>query len=224
MSQLSAANLLKIAPGAKNAPNINALVAALNMVAGRYGINHNPRRLSYFVSQTAFETQDFTKLVENLSYSDATRIAQIFKSGFDLNKNGKVDAAEIEFAKAYVRNAEKLANRAYADRFGNGNEASGDGFRFRGRGFMHTTFKANYLKASMAIYGDDRLVRNPDLLCETNTYEAAALSAGQFWKDNNLNALADADQFTRMTGVINGSTVTAPDRLVYLKRANGLIL
>lgn len=224
MCQLSVDNLLKIAPGAKNAPNINSLVFALNMTASRYGMAASPRRMRFFVAQTAFETQEFTKLVESLNYSDPARIARIFKYGFDLNHNGVVDAAEIEFAKAYVNNAQKLANRAYANRFGNGDEASGDGWKYRGSGLLHTTFKANYLAASIAVYGDDRLVRNPELLRNTVTYEAGALAAGQFWKDNHLNELADADAFTKMTGVINGSTDTAPQRIVYLKRANALML
>lgn len=224
MSQLSVANLIKIAPGARNAPNLDALVASLNMVATRYGINHNPRRLAYFVSQTAFETQDYTKLVENLFYTDPARVARIFKYGFDLDRDGQVDPEEVEFAKGYIRNPEKLANRAYALRNGNRDEASGDGWRYRGSGFMHTTFFDNYMRASMAIYNDDRLVRNPELLRDTSTYECAALTAGQFWADHNLNQLADADQFTRVTKVINGSDATVPDRLHHLRRANALIM
>jgi putative chitinase len=224
MSQLSVVNLLKIAPGARNAPNLDALAAALNMVAGRFGINHNPRRLAYFVSQTAYETADFTKLEENLFYTDPARVAQIFKYGFDLDRDGVVDPEEVEFAKGYIRNPQKLANRAYALRFGNRDEASGDGWLYRGSGFMHTTFFDNFMRASMALFGDDRLVRQPELLRDTTTYECAALTAGQFWADNNLNQLADADQFTRVTKVINGSERSVPDRIPYLRRANALVL
>jgi len=224
MCQVSVANLLKVAPGAKKAPNINALVSAINASAARYGFNQSPRRMCYFLAQTAVETQEFTKLVENLFYTDPARVAQIFKSGFDLDKDSVVDPEEIEFAKAYLRNPEKLANRAYANRFGNGDEASGDGWKFIGSGLIHTTFHDNYLKASLAIYGDDRLVKNPGLLRDTTTYEAGALAAGQFWVDNGLNQLADADAFTQVTKRINGSTVTVPERMVYLKRANSLIM
>lgn len=224
MSSLSLANLFKIAPGARKAPNPNALVCALNMVAGRYGISNSPRRLAYFISQTAFETQDYTKLSENLNYSDPLRIAKIFRSGFDLDKDRVVDPEEVEFARGFIHNPEALANRAYCNRFGNGDEQSGDGWRYRGRGFMHTTFFDNYMRVSLAIYGDDRLCVDPDLLCEVDTYEAAALSAGQFWADHNLNQLADADQFTRMTVVINGSDQSVPKRLPYLRRANALVM
>lgn len=224
MSQLSVAKLIKIAPGAHKAPNLDALVAALNMVAWRFGINHNPRRLAYFVAQTAYETKDYTKLEEDLYYSDPARVARIFKYGFDLDRDGIVDPEEVAFARGYTRNPQKLANRAYALRHGNGDEASGDGWRYRGSGFMHTTFKGNYLSASLALFGDDRLVQNPELLRDSTTYECAALTAGQFWEDNGLNQLADADQFTRVTKTINGSDFSVPDRLPYLRRAKALIL
>lgn len=223
MCKLTLEGLYKIAPGSRKAVNPNALVAAINMTAERFYINATPRRLRYFVAQMAFETQDFTKLQEDLYYIDPARVASIFKSGFDDNKNGVADPVEIEFARGYLRNPAKLGNRAYANRFGNGNEASGDGFKYRGRGFLHTTFKDNYLKASMALFGDDRLVKDPDLLCNTSTYETAALSAGQFWKDNACNALADADAWTKLTGVINGSTKTAEARKPWLARANAAI-
>jgi putative chitinase len=223
MCNLSVSNLLKIAPGAKAAPNIDKLALAINATAKRYNISSSPRRMAYFLSQLAKETQEFTKLEENLFYTDPVRVAQIFKSGFDLDKDGVVDPEEVEFAKGYIRNPQKLANRAYANRYGNGDEASGDGWRYRGMGLIHTTFKSNFLKASMAIYGDDRLVRQPELLIDTTTYEAGALAAGQFWKDNRLNELADADSFTAVTKVVNGSAVTVPERLVYLGRCNKLV-
>lgn len=220
MCKLRLEALTKIAPGAVKVVNKQALVDAINAAAEKFFINATPRRLRYFVAQMAFETLDFTKFEEDLYYTDPARVAAIFKSGFDLNKNQKVDPEEIEFAKGYIRNPQKLANRAYANRFGNGDEASGDGWNYRGRGGMHTTFKANYLKASIALYGDDRLVRNPDALSDTQTYEAAFMSAGQFWKDNSLNVLADADAWTKLTGVINGSTSTAEARKPWLRRAN----
>jgi putative chitinase len=223
MCKLTLEGLYQIAPGSRKANNPTAIVAAINMTAERFYINATPRRLRYFVAQMAFETQDFTKFEEDLNYKDPVRIAQIFKSGFDANKNGVADPAEIEFAKGFIRQPQKLANRAYANRFGNGDEASGDGWRYRGSGGMHTTFKANFLKASMALYGDDRLVRNPDALRDTSNYDVIFLSAGQFWKDNACNELADADAWTKLTGVINGSTVTAPDRKPWLARANAAI-
>lgn len=221
MCQISPANLLKIAPAAKSI-DVVAMCAAINEAALRYGINQNVRRMRYFLAQTAHETGEFTKLAESLYYTDPVRVAQIFKSGFDLNKNLKVDPHEVEFAKGYLRNSEKLANRAYANRFGNGDEASGDGFRFRGQGLIMLTFKDNYRARSQKIYGDDRLVRNPETV--SKDLLVAALCAGCFWKDNGLNELADADSFTMVSRKIQGDASTVTERLAYLKRANQLIM
>lgn len=172
----------------------------------RFEIN-TPLRQAHFLSQMAHESQGFAKLVENLVYTDAERIAQIFRSPFDLNNNRKVDPEEIEFAKRYVRNPEALANRAYANRMGNGSEASGDGYRYRGRGLTHLTGKENYRKAGEALGVD--LLASPDKAAEPAT---AALIAAWYWQRNGLNILADADRLIDITKRINGGTNGIEDR------------
>ncbi|UVN14064.1 lytic enzyme [Pseudomonas phage vB_PaeS_FBPa45] len=223
MAQVTAEQLRILAPGVKSVKRIDNLVQALNLAAMTCGIANTPRRLRYFLAQCAHESRDFTRVEESLYYTDPKRVVSIFKSGFDLNRNGVADADEIEFAKGYLRNPEKLANRAYANRFGNGDEASGDGWKYRGSGFIMLTFKDNFRAISRRIYKDDRLVDQPELLRNTDSFYGPAMSAGYFWMDKGLNALADADQFTRVSQIIQGDTSTVKERLDYLRRANALV-
>ena len=112
------------------------------------------KELAHLMSQAAHETMGFTRFRENLKYTDANRIAKVFSSAFDNAKQ----------AKPYVNNPEKLANRVYANRFGNGDEASGDGWRYRGRGPLMITFKENYERLEKAT--GLPLVSNPDLAAD----------------------------------------------------------
>ncbi len=174
-----------------------------------------PRRVAHFLAQVAHESGDFTSVVESLYYSDPVRIAQIFKSGFDLNKNQKVDAAEIAFAKGYTRNSQKLANRAYANRNGNGPETSGDGFKYRGRGLIQLTGKANYAECGAGI--EQNLLDYPDLLAQPQYAVAAAC---WYWSKHKLNAMADAGDVRGVTRGINGAALLGlEDRKEYLARA-----
>lgn len=182
-----------------------------------FGIT-SPRQQSAFIGQVGHESAGFTQLSENLYYSDPTRIAALFKTGFDLNKNGLVDAAEVEFAKAYARNPEKLANRAYANRMGNGPESSGDGWKYRGRGLKQVTGKNNYQACGDALGLD--LLSEPDLLLDD---KQAARSAGWFWQANKLNGFADIRDFVGMTRRINGSTTGLPERLARIKVAEAVL-
>lgn len=181
---------------------------------------NTPKRQAAFIAQMAHESGGFTCLSESLYYKDPVRIAQIFKTGFDLNHNGKVDPAEIEFAKGYTRNSVKLANRAYANRNGNGNESSGDGYRYRGRGPLQTTGKGNYEKTGKGIGVD--LVANPDLLKDP---KYGALAAAWYWKVNGCNELADAGRFSDITVAINGKAMQGQtDRLARWKVAKEVLL
>jgi putative chitinase len=117
----------------------------------------------------------------------------------------------IEIAGAYARKPEKIANKVYASRMGNGNEASGDGWKFRGRGLIQLTGKENYQKFSQE-NGID-CVKNPDLLLQP---EWALTSACWFWKKRNLNEFADKDDIIMITKRINGGTHGLNDRLQYL--------
>ena len=138
---------------------------------------NTPARLAAFIAQTGHESAGFSRLSENLYYSDAERVARIFRSDFDLNKNRIIEPGEIEFARRYTRNPEKMANYVYANQGGNGNEASGDGWRFRGRGLIQITLRNNYLLCGKALGLD--LIANPDLLWSMSTQPAARPGTGR---------------------------------------------
>jgi len=130
------------------------------------------------------------------------------------------NAPGMEYAPDFVNAPEKLANLVYAAREGNGDVASGDGFAYRGRGGFNLTFHNNYAAASKYLYNDpSTYLNNPDLVAAPKD---AMLSAGWFWQSNNLNALADTDSFTQVTKIINGSTVTVPQRMPLLNQANAI--
>lgn len=177
-----------------------------------------PRRLSAFIAQIGHESGGFSCLSENLYYSDPERVARIFRSGFDNDKNGVIDPAEIEFARGYTRNPEKLANRAYAGRGGNGNEQSGDGWRFRGRGLIQVTFRKNYLACGSALGLD--LISSPDVLLN---YLPAARSAAWYWQTNGCNELADSDNFLAITRRINPPAQGQTDRQTRYNAAKAVL-
>lgn len=207
--------LLQILPNAR--PVAGVFVSALNQAMARFDIT-SPVRQAAFLAQVGHESQHLTKLSESLYYKDAARVAGLFKYGFDLNRNGRVDPAEIEDAKAYLRNSEKMANRVYAGRMGNGPEASGDGYRYRGRGCIGITGADMYRRCGQAL-GLPLLVR-PELLEQA---EYAALSAAWFWWDRGLNELADAGLFDRTTRVINGGDNGREDRLQLWAKAKAVL-
>lgn len=150
-------------------------------------------RLSHFLSQCSHESGGFQFNSENLNYgSDA--LSKAFGKYFT-----------IEEAKLYARNPEKIANRIYANRMGNGNEASGDGYKFRGRGFIQLTGKENYLFFSKHLTEDCTL--NPELVAS----KYPLLSAGWFWDKNKINSIADlgsdSSVVEKVTRRVNGGTI-----------------
>src|SRR5262249_4084579 len=165
-----------------NAPHLNlaalagkvpqAVVDQIPEAAAKFGIATN-LRLAHFLAQCALESMNFTAVVENLNYS-AQRLLQVFPKYF---KN--VDVND------YARNPQKIGSRVYANRMGNGDEASGDGFKFRGRGYIQLTGKNNYQSFTNHI-GED-CVANPDLVA--TKYPLA--SAGFFFNSNNIWAICD---------------------------------
>lgn len=185
--------------------------------ADEFGIS-TPKRLAAFIAQLGHESDDFSRLSENLYYSDAERVARIFRSGFDNNKNKVIEPSEIEFARAYTRNPEKLANRAYALRGGNGNESSGDGWRYRGRGLIQVTFRDNYRKCGAALGLD--LLTNPDLLLQ---FAPAARSAAWYWQSTGCNELADIDDFNTITRRINPPALGLAERRARWKAAQAVL-
>jgi putative chitinase len=166
------------------------------------------------MAQASFETGGFTTWEEDLIYSTPERLVEVWPSRFSLTEG----APGKEYASDFVDAPEKLANLVYASRDGNGDTASGDGYAYRGRGGFDLTFLANYAAASTYLYGTPATYLNaPD---KVSQYVDGMLSAGWFWRVNGLTALADSDSFTRVTEVINGSTVTVPQRLPVLNLAN----
>lgn len=169
-------------------------------------------RLAHFLGQIDHESGGFKSKTENLYYTDAKRAAEvIFKSDFDLDKNKVISPEELKNAEKYLKNSEKMANFVYANQNGNGDEASGDGFKFRGRGLIQVTGRANYT-AFDAFVADD-IVANPDLVAT----KYALLSAGWYWSNNKLNAIADLgkgiDTVSKLTKRINGGQHGLKERI-----------
>lgn len=174
---------------------------ALASVMPRTGIN-TPTRAAMFLAQWAHETSGFTRFVENLNYS-AEGLVATWPGRF----------RTLEHAAAYHRQPERIANVVYASRMGNGPEASGDGWRFRGRGACMLTGRANYREAAIAIGWP--LEGTPD---DAATPVTAALVAAWFWNSRGLNQYADRDDFDTVTRRINGGMIGSEDRKRWLAR------
>jgi putative chitinase len=168
---------------------------ALNATFERFDIM-NPLRKAAFIAQCGHECGNFKILEENLNYR-AEALMRLWPKRFP----------SLEFAKQYERNPKKIANMVYANRMGNRDEASGDGYRFRGRGCIQLTGHANYFHAGKAL--DEDFVMKPELVA-TPMY--AALSAGFFWNTQKLNVLADNRDIKMMTKKINGGFIGLADR------------
>lgn len=168
---------------------------ALNETMQKYQIN-NKHRIAAFLAQVAHESGGFKFVVENLNYS-ADALLRVFPKYFP-NK---------ELADAYARQPEKIANRVYANRMGNGDEASGDGWFRRGRGLIQLTGTDNQVAFGMEC--DVDTITRPELL-EQPQY--AALSAGWFWNSRNINPVADTDNIKEVTRLVNGGYNGLADR------------
>ena len=169
-------------------------VDPINAAAEEFEIN-TPQRISMFLAQIGHESGGLTKLHENLNYK-AARLSQIFPKYFR-----NVDPDD------YAHNPEKIANRVYASRMGNGDEDSGDGYRFRGRGAIQLTGRSNYTSCGESLGVD--LINNPDYL---ETPEGAIRSAAWFWDQRGLNDYADNDDIVTVTKRINGGTIGLAER------------
>ena len=189
----------KICPNCKQP---DAVVDALNRVLPDYGIT-TKNQVACFIGQTAHESGEFNVLKENLNYSAE-----------GLNKVWPKRFPSVEAAKPYNRNPEKIANKVYADRMGNGNEASGEGFKYRGRGVIQLTGKENYTKFSKSC---GKSLDDTVSFCET--IEGAVASGAFFWQTNNLNRFCDKLDHTGLTKAINGGTHGLDDRINKSKKA-----
>ena len=179
-----------------------AWLDALNATFERFEIN-TPQRQACFIGQCGHESGGFKTLSENLNYS-AKGLAATWPKRFPS------EAA----AEPYHRQPEKIANKVYSDRMGNGNEASGEGWKYRGRGLIQLTGKDNYTRAGAALGVD--LVGNPDQVASPMY---AALTAGWFWSTHKLNALADKMDHKAITKTINGGDLGLADRIKHSDEA-----
>ena len=171
--------------------DINRFLEPLNHTIFRYNIN-TPDRLAAFIAQIAHESNNLSATEENLNYS-AKSLIQVFPKYFT-----------HEDAIAFAYKPEKIANRVYANRMGNGDEASGDGWKYRGKGLIQLTGKNNQLSIA------NKLQTTADQL-HVPTY--AALSAGEYWESHGLNELADQSKFEEITRKINGGLNGQDDRV-----------
>lgn len=179
----------------------------LNDGLAKFKIN-TPLRIAHFISQLAHESNGFKAKEENLNYS-AKRLREVFHKYF------KTD----EEAEKYARNREMIANRVYADRMDNGDEASGDGYKYRGRGLIQLTGRYNYTKCSKAIGID--IVSNPDLIIQNP--KVSAMAAAWYWDFRNINKKADANDVQGVTYLVNGGDHGSKQRETYLEKAKKVL-
>lgn len=157
-------------------------------------------RAAMFLAQARHESAQFTTLEENLNYSSGALVAT-FPKYFTTNE-----------AHAYERQPQRIANRVYAGRMGNGDEASGDGWKFHGRGLIQITGRAMYRACSEGL--QQPLLDRPELLLDP---ELAALSAAWYWTVNDCNLYADRNNFVKVTEIVNGGRNGLVDRQRYLE-------
>lgn len=175
-----------------------AVIDAIPDTAARFGIT-TPLRLAHFLAQCGHESGGFRATQENLNYS-AKGLCGIFRKYFP----------SVTLAMQYERKPEKIANKVYANRMGNGNEASGMGWKYRGRGYIQLTGFENYKSFDATVPED--IVANPDLVAT----KYALASAAFFFKKNGLWAICDRgagmDTVTAVTKRVNGGTIGLADR------------
>lgn len=210
MSELTEQQLKLVMPGCTDSAT---WVLALNPAMAQFEITSR-ERIAAFLAQIAHESGQLTRLSENLNYS-AKRLMQVWPNRF----------ATLEKALQYERNPERLANYVYAKRIGNGDEASGDGWSYRGRGLIQLTGRGNYRAAAQGI--GLPLEEQPDLVAQPGP---AALSAAWFWKSRGLNELADdqnddndTEDFKAITKLINGGTVGINERMAFWEKAKSVL-
>jgi putative chitinase len=186
----------------KGNPYIDQWYEALSAILPEYGIN-TPERVAAFIAQCAHESGGFKFLKENLNYK-AESLLKVFPKYFKT----------LDEARAYEKKPEKIANRIYGNRMGNGDESSGDGFRYCGRGLIQLTGKENYswFAASLEIPVEEA----SEYL---ETFEGAVQSACWFWEENKLNQWADKKDILTLTKRINGGTIGLDDRIKHFNHA-----
>lgn len=178
----------------------DSVIAQIPETASKFGID-TPLKLAHFLAQCGHESGGFRLTQENLNYS-AQGLKNIFPKYFPGN-----------LSESYARNPQKIASKVYGGRMGNGPESTGEGFKFRGRGYIQLTGKDNYTAFGKAINED--LISNPDLV----STKYPLLSAAWFFSKNCLKRCVDASDatVTSVTRCVNGGTIGLPDRLKHFK-------
>jgi putative chitinase len=207
---ITQAQLLRAVPETNKA-RINEFVAAWNMFSVPSGMT-SPKRVVHALAQIYCESGALKATSENLNYS-AQRLMQVWPSRFK----------SLAMAEQYAHNPQKLANLVYANRMGNGNEASGDGWRYRGRGFIGLTGRFNYSEFNRYDLCTDDVILNPDKVAE---YPLNLVSALWFWETHKLNDIADLDDggkigesiVERITKKVNGGYNGLSERKFYYRR------
>jgi putative chitinase len=167
-----------------------------------YDIN-TPLRVAHFIAQTAHESGNFVFIKENLNYRAES-----------LTKTWPRLFPTMEIARQYEKQPERIANRAYGNRMGNGDEASGDGWRYCGRGLIQLTGKDNY-----TFFAGSLGITVEEAAEYMETFEGAAQSACFYWEQNNLNRFADANDVKGLTKAINGGYLGLDDRIKHTEHA-----
>jgi len=185
---------------------LNDLAEVLSEQFDKYEIT-TANRAAGFLAQCGHESNGFTVLKENLNYK-AEALNKIFHKYFPT----------VESANDYAHNPEKIANRIYANRMGNGDEASGDGYKFRGRGAIQLTGRDNYTKFGATIGLDPEAC-----VADMETLDGGIESAMWFWKTNGLNAICDADDIVRMTKKVNGGIIGLAERTQIYNKAKAIL-
>ena len=186
----------------KGNPYVDYWHSAMERCLPDYDIN-TPQRVAAFMAQCGHESGNFKFLKENLKYRAAS-LVKVWPRYFP----------SMDIANQYAGNEERIANRAYANRMGNGPEESGDGWRFCGRGLIQLTGRNNYQQFADSIETDIN-----DIPAYLATFEGAVQSACWFWETNNLNKFADAGDMLTLTKRINGGTLGLDDRIKHYQHA-----
>lgn len=182
------------------------LADALSELFDKYEIN-TVNRAAGFLAQCGHESAGFTVLKENLNYS-AEGLNKVFKKYFPT----------LASAQPYARNPEKIANKVYANRMGNGPESSGEGYKFRGRGAIQLTGKNNYTSYAKSVG-----MTIDEVIADLETLDGAIESACWFWKNNGLNAICDKNDIVAMTKKINGGTIGLEERTKHYEHAKHVL-
>jgi putative chitinase len=180
---------------------VDSFLDPLNKACDKFEIN-TPNRLAMFLAQVGHESGGLVHTKENLNYK-ADGLTRLFPHYFK-----DVDPED------YAHNPEKIANRVYANRMGNGDEASGDGYKYCGRGLIQLTGFSNY-----SHFADDLSMSIDDAVHYLETPEGAAMSAAWFWNKNGLNSVADAGDILKCTKRINGGTIGLDERTALYEEA-----